>query len=422
MSPEIIERLIRALSIMKKTDATEEDAARQVGYTNTANFSRDMKDLETQVNFWAPILDQVEKEELLARPLKDEIRQKMLKTKTEKAEKGYYVSGASPFGYNIEKGGVLVQNQDIKRAEGVLRGFLAGKRQAQLGDEFHLSKKMVFLILRSRFYIGEFVFRGKTYRGNWTPIISRDEFEEIQRRLPPRKGGVLHFGYQWLDGKQVLRPGAKEAYEEIFRMHLKRVSSTEIGKKFGLSGSGIRRLIKYRKITGKIEVQGSLVNSGLEQAIDEKTWERAQKIVPLAGTEWRAEKARKLRSEILMSMPAYRWELEQKLGVSKNTILGNVKKMVGYELKEREDGLLQMKRDPFPEKRVETRFRTESLKRQKILDTLRSEGPLRTSQVAHKIGSRHSTVEYNVNNLIAEGFIKKENKGKKLLHLVSQHA
>jgi hypothetical protein len=414
MNPETVERLIKALKMMKD-GKSEDDAARAVGYKNIKNFGRDVNDLRAQVDFWTAIVDgPVRGEGLLGKSFKDEIRQKMLQTKMERAEKGFYVSGASPFGYNV-KDGVLVENADIKRAEGVLRGFLAGKRQTQLAAEFDLSRKMVSMVLRSSFYMGEFVFRGKPCHGNWKPIITRDEWEEIQRRLPPGKGGVLPFGYQWLDGKRVLKPGAKEAYKEIFQMHRKRMSSTEIGKKFGLSGSGIRKLIKNRKITGKMEVHGRLVDSGFEQAIDEKTWERAQKVEPLAGTEWRVEKARKLRSEILTYMPAYRWELEEKLGASKNSIIANVKKMVGYELKERDDGLLQIKRDPFPEKRVETRFRKESLKRRKILNILRNEGPFTTSEIARKMGSRCSTIEYNVNNLIADGFIKKEKKDGKLL-------
>src|SRR6202795_185807 len=44
-------------------------------------------------------------------------------------------------------------------------------------------------LLRNRFYIGEVVFRGEIYPAEHPPILDRDLFEAVQRRLAEQRNG-----------------------------------------------------------------------------------------------------------------------------------------------------------------------------------------------------------------------------------------
>ena len=371
-----------------------------------SNLSRTLKKFrEKDYPKLCAFLDVIRKEGLLEKSSLKERKQKALDSMIREAVKGHYY-GPPIFGYTI-KHGKLAENEDLKRVERVLKGLLAGKRPMEVARENDLSLSQVYRIRNNKVYMGEFVLLGKTYRGNWKPLITAEEWNELQRRIGP--GGRLLPGYQWLDRKRVLKPGAKEKYQTIFQLRLKRETYVKIGEAVGLSRSTIEKIIRDRRITGRMEVDGKLVDSGFEPAVDEETWKAAQRIKAQTRAERRAEESRELRQRIMGLMPAFRWELVEKTKSSQSSIEHNVQRLKKEKmLKQREDGLLQKAWEPFPERRIETARKSWSLKRRKILEVLRAEDALTQAEIAHKTGINYRNVQWNVRRLISEGFISRE--------------
>jgi len=372
-----------------------------------SNLSRTLKKFREQdYPKLCAFLDAIRKEGLLEKSSLKERKKKALESRIREAEKGHYY-GPPVFGYSIRYGR-LVENENLKRAERVLRGLLAGKRPMEVARENDLSLNQVYRIRRNRVYMGEFVFLGKIYRGSWKQLITAEEWNEIQRKIGT--GGLLLPGYEWRDGKRVLKPGAREMYQEIFRMRLKKETCEKIGYKMGLSRQTIEKIIRDRRITGRMEVDGKLVDSGFEQAVDEETWKAAQKVKAQTRAERRAEESRELRQRIMGLMPAFRWELVEKTGASKSRIEHNIGRLKKEKmLKQREDGLLQKAWEPFPERRVETARKSWSVKRRKILEVLLAEGPLTQAEIAHRTGLPYNNVKWNVRKLISEGLLVRKN-------------
>jgi DNA-binding MarR family transcriptional regulator/DNA invertase Pin-like site-specific DNA recombinase len=372
-----------------------------------SNLSRTLKKFREQdYPKLCAFLDAIRKEGLLEKSSLKERKQKALESRIREAEKGHYY-GPPVFGYSIRYGR-LVENENLKRAERVLRGLLAGKRPMEVARENDLSLNQVYRIRRNRVYMGEFVFLGKVYRGNWKPLITAEEWNEIQRRIGA--GGLLLPGYEWRDGRRVLKHGAREMFQEIFRMRLNKETCEKIGEKVGLSRQSVEKLIRDRRITGRVEVDGKLVDSGFEQAVDEETWKAAQRVRAQTRAERRAEESRVLRQRIMGLMPAFRWELVEKTGVSKSRIEHNVGRLKREKmLKQREDGLLQKAWEPFPERRVETARKSWSVKRRKILEVLLAEGPLTQAEIAHRTGIPYNNVKWNVPRLVSEGLVLRRN-------------
>lgn len=166
----------------------------------------------------------------------------------------------------------------------------------------------------------------------------------------------------------------------------------------------IQRLVKDRRVMGKvIGADGELVESGYEPAIDEKTWQKAQRVkVKIALVK----KAEDVQTRIMHFVPAFRWELAERIGVSRTTIEQNVKRLKEKWLNERDDGLLQRRWEPFPEKRINTRIRNFSIKRRKIISILLAESSLTSQQIGkRKIGR----INCAIRSLLNDGIIEKKN-------------
>jgi DNA-binding MarR family transcriptional regulator/DNA invertase Pin-like site-specific DNA recombinase len=371
-----------------------------------SNLSRTLKKFREQdYPKLCAFLDAIRKESLLEKSSLKERKQKALDARILEVEKGHYY-GPPVFGFTI-KHGKLAENEDSKKVERVLRGLLAGKRPMEVAKENDLSLNQVYRIRSNRIYMGEFVFMGRTYRGNWKPLITAEEWNDLQRRIGP--GGRLLVGYEWRDGKRVLKQGAREMFQEIFRMRLSKEPCKKIGERMGLPRQAVEKIIKDSRITGRMEVDGKLVDSGFEAAVDEEMWKAAQKIRAQTRAERRAEESRELRQRIMGLMPAFRWELVEKTKASESSIEHNVQRLKKEKmLKQREDGLLQKAWEPFPEKHVETARKSWSAKRRRILELLNAEGPLTPAEIAHKTGINYRSVLWNVRKLISEGFVSKE--------------
>jgi DNA-binding transcriptional ArsR family regulator len=92
-----------------------------------SNLSRTLKKFREQdYPKLCAFLDAIRKEGLLEKSSLKERKKKALESRIREAEKGHYY-GPPVFGYSIRYGR-LVENENLKRAERVLRGLLAGKR------------------------------------------------------------------------------------------------------------------------------------------------------------------------------------------------------------------------------------------------------------------------------------------------------
>ena len=407
--------ILDALRLLEEKKSIN-DVARILG-RDRANLSRTLKKFREQdYPKLCTIVDAIRKEGLFEKTSLKERKQRFLEWQIREAEKGLY-HGPPVFGYTF-KDGVPFENEDLKKVEGVLRGFLAGKGPMEVARENDLSRHQVLAIRDKRFYMGEFPLLGKIYRGNWKPLITAEEWGELQRRKAPPKTGPSLNGYMWLDGKRVLRPGAKEMYQTIFAMRLNKESYEKIGERVGLSGGGINKLIMDRRITGQIIVDGKLVDSGFEQAVDQETWKAAQNVKVQTRQEKLAEESRNLRQKIMGLLPAFRWELREKTGASKQAIENNVKKLKREKIvKERDDGLVQKSWEPFPERGVETARKGWSMTRRRILEVLNVEGPLTKPEIAHKTGVAYMTVCRNIPMLVSEGLVSKHKRKYQLSEL-----
>lgn len=133
---------------------------------------------------------------VLAKNYIDNLSEEVQKGMREKAEQGEW-PGTAPLGYvndRIEK----VIRVDGERAPLIIRLFEAfaagGYSLVTVRDELHrlglrtrkgnrLSKSTVEVILKNRFYCGEFMFKGKYYQGAHPPLITRDLFNRVNHQL-----------------------------------------------------------------------------------------------------------------------------------------------------------------------------------------------------------------------------------------------
>lgn len=409
MSKEVVDRTLAILADLQKGDKTEDEVFR-AHRVDARNFYRDLKDLKENVKFWSEKIKLITDEGLFEGEWKRKLRERQLRTKLDKAAGGRYY-GPPHFGYKIIDG-KPIPTEELKTVSEAMRRFLRGEPQYKIADDLHLSRGQLYNILRDRFYRGEFVVAGKLFHGNWELPVTPEEFDEVQKRLGVVSGRLLP-GYEWKDGKRVLKEGWKEKYEKAFELRLKnRYSIKQISEELTLPYYTVRTMLTNRKVTGEVEVSpGKLVDSGYERAIDPDTWKQTQ-AVKVPGYKKKLDKARLVEAKIMESMPCYRWQLREKLPLKPTSIdkvIRRLKRSQPPLIKEREDGLLQKAWEPFPQVLVTTREKRESLKRLRILDVLSNEEGLRLSEISRKTGIHFNTVTQNVRKLLHEGLVKEEN-------------
>ena len=125
---------------------------------------------------------------VIARNFIENLREEVRKGMREKAEQGIYPSHA-PFGYRNNKLQRTIE-VDPEKAPILKRMFelyATGQYSlARLGklvsEEFGIRHPKSYLerILKNPFYIGLFVWEGKTYKGTHTPLVGNELFERVQ--------------------------------------------------------------------------------------------------------------------------------------------------------------------------------------------------------------------------------------------------
>ena len=140
------------------------------------------KDAKSQVKFMHDIRLAV------ARNYSENLREEVNKGMYEKAEQGTYPARA-PFGYVNNKAtrGIEVHPEKAAIAVRVFEMYATGRYslkslakciRAETG--VYMSKANVHQMLNNVFYIGHFVWRGRTYKGTHTPIISPELYAQVQ--------------------------------------------------------------------------------------------------------------------------------------------------------------------------------------------------------------------------------------------------
>jgi len=398
---EALERGIRALILEKKgRSSTEISKTINVDITQVSGILENAREYPRKI---ADLNETVEREGLIDY-LEDEKReaikigQRTLQTKIRGAKAGYH-QGPAPLGYRNVKG-VLVPNEKAKVVKGVLEGFLYEyKSPKELAEEFKLARYMVYRILRNPVYAGRFTFAGKPYKGNWEPLITPEELDEIQSITPHRRVGVTPSGCRWKDRKFVLTPEGREKYETICKLRLQGKTIEGISKDVGWSANAVRNAFMSGRMRG---------------LVGEERWEALQKISVPDVIEEMKRRGKETDWKILSSLPAFRWELER-LRMCEETINTHVKGLKEEgRLKEREDGLLQRGWEEFPGgPLIRTRFQRLSKNREKIMEVLDSLGvgeEVTPEELAQKVGLKYHTLYKYILRLRREGLLGEREK------------
>ena len=143
------------------------------------------RDAKSQIKFMHDIRLAV------ARNYSENLREEVNKGMHEKASQGTYPARA-PFGYRNNRTTRFI-DVDPENAPVARRVFeiyatgchsLAGVSKVLRGETgVRISKANVHQILSNPFYIGQFIWRGRTYQGSHTPLITPALYAEVQRVL-----------------------------------------------------------------------------------------------------------------------------------------------------------------------------------------------------------------------------------------------
>ena len=151
---------------------------------------------------------------VIARNYIENLREEVRKGMREKAEQGIYPS-RPPLGYRNNKLEHTIETDPnkIPLAKRIFELYASGNHSLSsvrrvIKDQFGpvFSNGYLVRILKNPFYIGEFYWEGKLYRGTQTPLISRDLFDQVQavfqgHNRPKQKkhrfafGGLLRCAY-----------------------------------------------------------------------------------------------------------------------------------------------------------------------------------------------------------------------------------
>jgi hypothetical protein len=141
---------------------------------------------------------------LMAKNYIDNLSEETRKGMLEKAEQGLWPSFA-PLGY-MNEGRTIVPDPAVAPiVRKIFEWYATGeyslaeltKKAKAAGMVFRKSgnpvpKATIHKILHNRIYTGDFDFDGKTYRGRYEPIVSRELWERVQQRLGPRRQKRKH--------------------------------------------------------------------------------------------------------------------------------------------------------------------------------------------------------------------------------------
>lgn len=120
------------------------------------------------------------------------------------AENGYWTGGPAPMGYKLIDKKLVVDEEQAAKVKEIFNLFLEGNKREHIARLYGLERKKVIRILKNPIYIGKLKYHsaarvnGKqvetenytVLNGIHEPIISKDIFELVQRRLKSTKREV----------------------------------------------------------------------------------------------------------------------------------------------------------------------------------------------------------------------------------------
>ena len=130
------------------------------------------------------------------------IARKLARGRTTKAFGGDKPAGVTPFGYrySTDKKHVEIDPDEAAIVRTIFTEGQKGRTLSQIASMLNergyrtrrgkmWSGGGVQILMRNRFYIGEFTHQGKPVKGNHPPIISRIQFGKVQAQLDKRRRG-----------------------------------------------------------------------------------------------------------------------------------------------------------------------------------------------------------------------------------------
>lgn len=422
---EVVERGLRIL-LLEKQGKTHKEISEIEGI-DEAQVTREISESKSHLPNFVEIFDSAKNEGLL-KPFQigDEEKKRLRtierrkQTMLNRIERDLDFFPSMPhFGFRKNRDRkVFPDPEEIKKLDGVLLDFLnEDKRLGQLAKTYSVSKNAVQTILRDPFNKGEFTYLGTTYTGRKWARISPQQYNMIQRKLPPRERGswTLNYGYRWLDeDKVVFEPERKKILEVVYYL-LENKGFKEIAGLTGLSKGLIREIKTNPNYTGL---------NGYPQIIDKGTFQKLQQMKPPAGPEIERKKGQQIRKKIKQALPAYCSELCEKLNLPYYVVWQHVQKLKHAKeptIKERSDGLLQLEWLPFPENIVNTRYKQVRDKRQKILEAFYLPNEKLTRRdIRMKTGLKRHNVITHVRVLVKQGILKEDEHAKLQLSELGQ--
>ena len=121
----------------------------------------------------------------------DNLREEVIKGMLEKAEQGIY-PGRAPFGYRNDRATRTIEIHSEKSviAERIFELYASGRfslsalsKEVRRLTGIYTSKANLHEILKNPFYIGQFKWRGQTYRGTHPSLISAELYVQVQSVL-----------------------------------------------------------------------------------------------------------------------------------------------------------------------------------------------------------------------------------------------
>ena len=136
----------------------------------------------------------------------------------ERVKQGLWPGGGkTPFGYDYDQAkGILVPNADAPTVRAMYARYLAGQSTGRIARELGLPyEHLVRQILLRESNTGVIVYRGQTYPGRHEPLVDRETFARVQRRLLRHDKPRATAGNKLLTGLLVCgHCGAKMRYQK----------------------------------------------------------------------------------------------------------------------------------------------------------------------------------------------------------------
>ena len=302
-------------------------------------------------------------------------------------------SGVPKFGYQWLNGKRVVNPEQAAICKHVIRKYLNGVASSKIMEDEKIQGPLFYSILRDESRTGWISKNEELVPSGYPQIISREDFKEAPK--------ILKSHERWDSLVNKRKETGKKAEAKILSL-IPRYRSEVIKKMPKKSPITIKARIKQMKDKKVLQERqdGLLYFYGL----------------PPTDVPMKLTKKQEAVEKIVDLMPAYRWQIYEKLKMRQPTVQDYLTVLKKKDvLKERPDGLLQKSSLPFPERFVETRLKRESEKRRRILYVFRQQKEATRKDLREKTGIPPRTLCGCIQKLKAEGFLEERDRKLRLL-------